>query len=311
MARRIVRPAALWITWWLSPWGVSATMATSLAWAVSMMAGWAFGWGNAWGWTLGAIGLQLWYLLDHVDGQLARLHGTSSLEGVQLDYLMHHSVNLIIPFGVGWGMFRQAGAGEWILAGFVWGWGMLLIGLLNDTRYKAFFHRLWSLRNQGRMPAFRALGTESPHPHASVPWKDTQASGNTLSRHLNRSESLPPGQNQIHREMPLSYGSTEKGGFGNWLAGMRWVGRKACEIHVVMNFLTCLAVIVWLAEVWPSMGWIPKYYVGGMSILAPMVGMGSLWRSQARFQSENEFALWFSLPMEEAPSGYPENREIR
>ena len=57
------------------------------------------GLGLACGWIVAAGLLQLWYLLDHVDGQLARLRGTASLDGVQLDFLMHHTVNLLVPLG--------------------------------------------------------------------------------------------------------------------------------------------------------------------------------------------------------------------
>ncbi len=148
MARRISRPAALRITRIVAPWGVSANMATLAAWTCGVAAAVAFGWGNAWGWMLGAGLLQLWYLLDHVDGQLARLRGTASLDGVQLDYLMHHTVNLLVPLGIGVGLFARTTEPLWAAGGLLWGIASLLITLHHDARYKGFFQRLKRVRGQ-------------------------------------------------------------------------------------------------------------------------------------------------------------------
>lgn len=142
MARKISRPAALRITRLVAPWGLSANTATLIAWAASIAAAAAFGWGTPAGWLLGALLLQVWYLWDHVDGQLARLHGTASLDGVQLDYLMHHAVNLTLPLGIGWGLFAHTAEPLWFLAGLTWGLALLGQGLAHDARYKAFIQRL-------------------------------------------------------------------------------------------------------------------------------------------------------------------------
>jgi len=287
MARRIARPAALRITWCLAPWGVSANMMTWLAWMVSMASAWAFANGSVWGWTWGALLLQLWYLLDHVDGQLARLRGTASLDGVQLDYLMHHSVNLAIPLGVGFGMFQQEGQTGWLLAGAMWGWGLLLIGLQNDAQYKAFFYRLWMLREQGQQGGVQSL----PESHPAV--------------------CLCPAvcPQKADAPQPSFVEGDRKKGVGSVWAAVRWIGRKVCEIHVVMNLLTALAATAWLARVWPPMGWIGKGYVVGMSLLAPAVALGALWRSQRQQRCEKEFAQWFSLPGKVSETGSPEDRE--
>lgn len=142
MARRISRPAALRITRVVAPWGVSANVATVVAWACAAAASATFGWGTIAGWWIGAALLQLWYLLDHVDGQLARLHGTASLDGVQLDYLMHHTINLLVPLGIGWGLFARTAEPIWCLAAVAWGLSLLVLGLHHDARYKAFVQRL-------------------------------------------------------------------------------------------------------------------------------------------------------------------------
>ncbi len=151
MVRRISRPIALRITWVVAPWGVSANMATLAAWACAVAASMALAWGTVGGWLLAAGLLQAWYLLDHVDGQLARFHGTASLDGVQLDYLMHHTVNLLVPLGVGAGFFVQTAEPLWLFGGLVWGTSLLLIALVHDTRYKAFIKRLKRLKGELRV----------------------------------------------------------------------------------------------------------------------------------------------------------------
>lgn len=148
MARRISRPMALRVTWVVQTWGVSAHGATCLAGLTALASAAAFARGTP-GWWLVAAGLlQLWYLLDHVDGQLARLHKAASLDGVQLDYLMHHIVNLLVPWGVGWGLAGPGREGLWLALGLAWSLGLLLIGLVNDTRYKAFIERLKSVEGE-------------------------------------------------------------------------------------------------------------------------------------------------------------------
>ncbi len=166
MARRITRPAALRVTMVVAPWGVSANMATLAAWACGIAAAATFAWGTVWGWLLGAGLLQLWYLLDHVDGQLARLRRTASLDGVQLDYLMHHTLNLLVPLGIGFGLASQTAEPLWMMAGLGWGMAAMLITLHHDARYKAFIQRLKRLR--GRLNVVGGGGGR-PEPTPPIP----------------------------------------------------------------------------------------------------------------------------------------------
>lgn len=151
MARRVSRPAALRITWLVSPWGISANTATLAAWGMGLAAALAFCWGSSWSWLAAAALWQLWYLLDHVDGQLARLRRTESLDGAQLDYWMHHAVHLAIPCGMGYGLFVRAAEPLWLFAGFAWGVALLLVGLESDTRAKTFILRLKRLSGELRV----------------------------------------------------------------------------------------------------------------------------------------------------------------
>ena len=166
MVRRISRPVALRITWVIANWGISANTATFSAWACAVAAFLALAWGTVEGWLLGAALLQIWYLLDHVDGQLARFHGTASLDGVQLDYLMHHTVNLLVPIGVGTGLFAHTSHPMYLFGGLAWGMSLLLLALQHDTRYKAFIKRLKRLKGELRVVGG---GGGRPQPQPPVP----------------------------------------------------------------------------------------------------------------------------------------------
>jgi hypothetical protein len=170
MARRVTRPLALKVTRLVAPLGVSAHAATFFAWGAGLAAAFAFAGGTPLFWVVGATLLQLWYLLDHVDGQLARLRGTESLDGAALDYLMHHTLNLLVPIGIGWG-FGSRGS---LLAGLSWGLGLFAIGLLHDVRYKAFIKRLKRLHGE-----LRAIGGGGgrPAPPAPMPRRPKTLAG--------------------------------------------------------------------------------------------------------------------------------------
>ncbi len=174
MARHVTRPAALQITRVIAPSGVSAHAVTLLAWVWGTAGAAAFGWGTVWGWVLGAVMLQVWYLLDHVDGQLARLRGTASLDGVQLDYLMHHTINLLVPLGIGCGLFARTGEPLWPLVGLLWGVALLLITLQHDARYKTFIKRLKRVR--GRLQVLGGGGGR-PSPQPPVPRRPLRLMG--------------------------------------------------------------------------------------------------------------------------------------
>jgi hypothetical protein len=168
-ARRISRPLALRVTWILLPTGISAHAVTFVAWTCAIAAAMAFGCGGNIGWLAGAGLLQLWYLLDHVDGQVARYRDRESLDGVQLDYLMHHTVDILIPCGMGFGLFQASDSRAWLVAGLAWGMGTLLLGLEDDARSKAFIQRLKRLEGELRVIGGGG-GRPAPAPPLPTGW---------------------------------------------------------------------------------------------------------------------------------------------
>jgi hypothetical protein len=142
LARRVARPLAIYGTWLAVRLGVSAHQVTIMALASSTASTLALMAGNSSGFIAGVALAHLAFWLDHVDGQVARWHGSASLEGVYFDYLMHHAANLSLGFALGYGLAAQSGDVRWAAAGFAIALGWAFLGLHNDCRYKAFFTRL-------------------------------------------------------------------------------------------------------------------------------------------------------------------------
>jgi hypothetical protein len=251
MARRVSRPLALRVTWLIAPWGVSAHAVTSLALLLSFGAAACFATGAPAGWLAGALLLQLWYLFDHVDGQVARLHGTASLDGIQLDYLMHHVVNLVVPCGLGCGVWRVSGGEYWLWAGLVFAIGTLVLGLANDTRYKAFVARLKEL--DGPLLV---------------------RSGGFMADDISANDAVPYGR------------------FAQWLRRCVHLARKLCEVHVVMNAVTVVAIIQCLSG---GMLLI-EIYLAVTAALALITSVATVARDIRRGAAEREFAQWYVPP---------------
>lgn len=171
MARRVSRPLALRVTRVVLPLGISAHAVTLAAWSVGAVGAIALASGNPGGWLAGAIFLQVWYLLDHVDGQIARYRGTASLDGVALDYLMHHTMNLLVPLGVGFGVAHARGQPLWLAAGVAWGLSLQVLGQVYDTRYKAFIQRLKLVQGTLHVQGGGGFRPTPPSPPPRSPWR--------------------------------------------------------------------------------------------------------------------------------------------
>ena len=151
LARRVARPSAVYGCWLAVRLGLSAHQVTAAAWLISLAAAVAIGTGERWMFVIGVALAHLAFWLDHVDGQVARWRGTASLDGVYLDYLMHHAANLALGFALGYGLAARSGDPRWTIAGFAIGTGWALLSLHNDCRYKAFFQRLKSATGSFRV----------------------------------------------------------------------------------------------------------------------------------------------------------------
>jgi hypothetical protein len=165
LARSVARPTAVYGCWLAIRVGLTANQVTMIALVCSLTAAAAIGTGDRLLFIIGVFLAQLSYWLDHVDGQVARWRGTSSLDGVYLDYLMHHAANLTLGFGLGYGLAVRFAEPRWAIAGFAIGLGWAGLSLHNDCRYKAFFQRLKSAKG-----SYRVDGGRGGRPQPPAPW---------------------------------------------------------------------------------------------------------------------------------------------
>lgn len=141
-ARFLARPSAVYGTWLAVRLGLSAHQVTAMALVANLAGAGAIATGTRLGFVGGVAILVLGFWLDHVDGQVARWRGTASLDGVYLDYLMHHVASISLGFGLGQGLAMRTGDPLWSVAGCAIALGWTCLSLHNDCRYKAFFQRL-------------------------------------------------------------------------------------------------------------------------------------------------------------------------
>ena len=164
LARRVARPTAIYGCWLAIRLGLSAHQVTLAALCSSLAAAVAIGSGDRNYFIVGVALVHLGFWLDHVDGQVARWRQTVSLDGVYLDYLMHHAANLALGFALGYGLAARSGETRWTIAGFAIAVGWGLLSLHNDCRYKAFFQRLKSTTMSYRVDGGGGGRSQPPAP---------------------------------------------------------------------------------------------------------------------------------------------------
>ena len=164
LARRVARPTAVYGCWLAIRLGLSAHQVTLIALTSSLAAAVAIGTGGRLWFVIGVALAHLGFWLDHVDGQVARWRGTVSLDGVYLDYMMHHAANLTLGFALGYGLAARFDDPRWAIAGFAVGLGWAGLSLHNDCRYKAFFQRLKSKTGSYRVDGGGGGRTQPPAP---------------------------------------------------------------------------------------------------------------------------------------------------
>jgi hypothetical protein len=253
LARRVARPSAVYGTWLAVRLGMSANQVTALAMLSSVGCAMAIGSGTRWGFVFGVALAHLAFWLDHVDGQVARWNGTASLDGVYLDYLMHHAANMLLGFSLGHGLAVATSDPRWSIAGFLIALGWAGLSLHNDCRFKAFHQRL--KRSTTR---YRVEPGSGGRPAPPAPWP----------RH----------------------------GTGM----VTWPAYKACEIHVVLMGLACLAVVAIFSPGLAFSAW--RWGVLVMAVLAPALALARIVRSARNGATEREFSRWFELEEVEAAS---------
>lgn len=97
----------------------------------------------------GALALELYYVLDSVDGQLARLSGRASKSGAFFDVLGNYIVHPLVFTAIGYGQSVHAQSLHPLFLGSVAGVAYLWLGVMWEVRGNAL---LQSLKKGGMRP---------------------------------------------------------------------------------------------------------------------------------------------------------------
>ena len=122
----IMRPLSIYITWALKDTRVTPSGVTLISILFGLGGAWALALGD---WSKGILFLNLWYLLDHVDGELARYRNQRSATGLFVDTIANF---FLIPgtfFGLGFGL-KFYGHG-WLYVGFAAAYGGVMMMMIS------------------------------------------------------------------------------------------------------------------------------------------------------------------------------------
>ena len=115
--RRVGRTCSIYLTSLLIKTPMSANQVTALfivmGWGIAAL----MAVGTPAAMLTGGVLLQVWFIFDGVDGELARYRGTASLKGMYLDHMSHAMVRPFVFAGIGWGLYRTTGHASMVAAG--------------------------------------------------------------------------------------------------------------------------------------------------------------------------------------------------
>jgi len=113
---RIHRRLSIYVTWLLLHTPLTANQASLLSLAVGAASAGLVLTGGPRQALFSLVGFYAYFLLDKVDGEIARYRGQQSLRGIGLDYLGHMAIPPLLPLSVGGFLAqRTASQGWWLL----------------------------------------------------------------------------------------------------------------------------------------------------------------------------------------------------
>jgi len=164
MVRHLVRDAALPVTWLLLHTQITANQVTLISLLAGIVGVSLLAFPSSGFFLAGAVLMQAWYLLDHVDGQIARYRKTASLTGRFFDFMTHHLMHGVVFFGLGVFCFQNGNRNIFPLVwGFVASLSVMMFNLSYDAKYKTFFERIALMK---RLEIVSCREGHSSHAHS-------------------------------------------------------------------------------------------------------------------------------------------------
>jgi len=130
--KNIARPISIYITVIFLKLGISANIATAIFVFTGILASISLTFGGDTRFLISALLMQLWYILDHVDGEVARYRKQTSLTGVYFDHVAHYIVHPLFFFCLGFGLYLKNHSLFLLTAGFLGALSTMLISIITD-----------------------------------------------------------------------------------------------------------------------------------------------------------------------------------
>lgn len=133
--KHVCRPFSIYLTMVALLLGISANIVTIIFFMIGIAACFLLQLGTDLGFLVGIFTLQFWYLIDHVDGEVARYRKEVTVTGAYFDSVVHYAVNPSIFFSLGYGIYRDIDVPHSIIIGFIAGISIVLISASEDLKH--------------------------------------------------------------------------------------------------------------------------------------------------------------------------------
>jgi len=140
--RKVTRKISPYITWLLLRTPITANQTTILMIFVGVIAGILFVMGSTLTTLIGALIFQFFFILDHVDGEIARGKDTCNVTGVYLDRLANFIVAPLIFAGLSIGVYQQFPSLGVLIFGLIASWSSVLLLLIGSAQSGAIYTSL-------------------------------------------------------------------------------------------------------------------------------------------------------------------------
>ncbi|MDP8298202.1 MAG: CDP-alcohol phosphatidyltransferase family protein [Candidatus Orphnella occulta] len=135
----ICRRVSIYITWIFLKMKITPNIATLIFLLSIIPPCLYFGAGSRTSVFIGVIFLQVWYILDHVDGEIARYRNLSSLTGKYFDNIVHYIAHPLVFLCLGYGLVRRLNMPYIFLFASSAAVSTTLINILQDLKKSVLF----------------------------------------------------------------------------------------------------------------------------------------------------------------------------
>jgi phosphatidylglycerophosphate synthase len=155
--RRIARPVSIYITMLFLKFNMSANIATGIFLVCGLISSLLLISTSRVMFFTGVFLFQIWYILDHVDGEIARYKRQTSITGMYFDHMVHYIVHPLLFICLGFGIFLRNSGVSYIIFGIIAGLSTELLSAVVDL-YDFNLQKIKKYSNKIDIQVIKPLG---------------------------------------------------------------------------------------------------------------------------------------------------------